>query len=200
MSRPRRTTVRSLCLTALAIAAAAVLTACGGDASSAAHKHTAARPGSPQNPLVAKPQEGATSEGASTTPKYGYQSLVERQTKKPQSEFTPCNLVTPKEAAAIVGPIRAPIEGPQGPTCIYRSRSGASFVTLAVQSVDFAKLRPQIQHTARTRISSRTGYCGSYGQPMLFVPLSGGRVLSISGQCAVAKRFAVKALPRVPAS
>ena len=46
----------------------------------------------------------------------------------------------------------------------------------------------------RIAVSSRVGYCGTYGQPMLYVPLSGGRVLSIAGQCAVAKRFALKAV------
>jgi hypothetical protein len=192
----RRTGVRLLCLTAV-VTATAGLAACGGDAA----KPTP--PGSPQNPLVGKPTQDAVqgrsneaSAGADATP--GYQKLVQRQSSNPQSRFTPCNLVSPAQARAIFGaPIQAPIEAPQGPTCIYRTKSPGGFVTLAVQSVDFDKLKRRIQEPRRVDVSSRSAYCGTYGQPMLYAPLSGTRVLSVAGPCAVAKQFAAKAMQRL---
>jgi hypothetical protein len=110
----------------------------------------------------------------------------------------PCLLVTKTQARAIVGaPIIEPLQAPQGPTCIYRTKSGKPYITLAVQTVDFAKLRKQIRHARSIPIAGRTAYCGTYGKPMLFLPVAGGRVLSISAPCAMAQRFAAKAAPHL---
>jgi hypothetical protein len=189
--------IRLLSLVALT-GVAAVLTACGGGSK------PAAAPGSPENPLVAQETRlgGAASGsrsneagGSGAQVKPGYETLVKKQSKHPRSSFTPCNLVTASQARAIVGaPMLDPVEAAQGPTCIYRSRDGKSFVTVAVQSLDFKKLKRHIRLRQRIDVSSRTAYCGNYGQPMLYVPLSRGRVLSIGAHCAIAKRFAVKAL------
>jgi hypothetical protein len=197
----RRRAARLLCVIALALAAA-LLAACGSDPA------PKATPGSPEHPLVAQPTTvplgagrsneashatGRAAPGAAVKP--GYQKLVEQQPSKPRSRFTPCNLVTQAQARAIVGePILEPLEATQGPTCVYRSRSGKSFVTVAVQSLAFEKLQPRIRHRHRVTVSDRTAYCGSFGQPMLYVPLSRGRVLSIAAPCAVAKRFAATAV------
>jgi len=108
--------------------------------------------------------------------------------------------VTKAQAGAILGAaMREPFEAPQGPTCIYRTRSGKGFVSVAVQATDIRKLAPRLRLRQRVAVSSRVGYCGTYGQPMLYLPLSRGRVLSVSGHCAVAKRFALKAVRRLPA-
>lgn len=174
------------------VATAGVLAGCGGSSPPAPI-------GSPGNPVPAK-KTAETSEGAKVT-KPGFKALVERQTSKPRSRFTPCNLVTAAQARAIIGaPMLDPIEAPQGPTCIYRSRDGKSFVTLGVQSLDFQKkVKPRLKLSHRIAVASRTAYCGTYGQPMLYLPLSGGRVLSIAAHCAVAKQFAAKAVRQLPA-
>jgi hypothetical protein len=200
------TTTRHRVLCALAVAGAALMSAgCGGDQS-------ASPPGSPDNPLVAeqahqipgsapatadgRSNEGAASSGRPTRP--GYEQLVAGQKRHPASRFTPCNLVTHAQARAIVGAqMRKPVEAAQGPTCIYRSRDGRSFVTLAVQALDFAKVRPRMRLRRRVAVSDRSGWCGTYGQPVLYVPLAHGRVLTVGGQCAIAKRFAVTALPHL---
>jgi hypothetical protein len=110
----------------------------------------------------------------------------------------PCLLVTKTQAKAIVGaPILEPLQAPQGPTCIYRTKSGKPYVTLAVQTVNFAKLRKQIRNTRAVPIAGRTAYCGTYGKPMLFLPVAGGRVLSITAPCAMAQQFAAKAAPQL---
>lgn len=206
--------MRLLCLIAIVLVAA-LLSACGG-------RSKPSPPGSPDNPLVARTtaddattsgrlneaasaakksgKSGAASEGA--TPKAdeqpGYQKLVERQSSKPRSRFTPCNLVTKAQAGAIVGtPLQDPLEAPQGPTCIYRSQDGKSFVTLAVQSVPFSKLKRQMHKRQQVDVSHRTAFCGMLGQPMLYVSLSRSRVLSVAAPCKVARRFAETAVRRL---
>jgi len=208
----KRRGVRSLGLIALLLMAA-LLAACGGQSK------PKPPPGSPQNPLVAQaPQEavtqgrlnesapaakgaaGAGAEGAKpkADAKPGYQKLVERQGSKPRSRFTPCNLVTKAQAGAIVGaPQQDPLEAPQGPTCIYRSRDGKRFVTLAVQSVAFSKLKHQMHKRQQVSVSNKTAFCGMLGQPILYVPLSGSRVLSVAAPCQVARKFAARAVPRL---
>jgi hypothetical protein len=110
----------------------------------------------------------------------------------------PCLLVTKTQAKEIVGaPILEPLQAPQGPTCIYRTKSRKTYITLAVQTVDFAKLRKQIRNARSVSIASRTAYCGTYGKPMLFLPVAGGRVLSIAAPCGTAQRFAAKAAPHL---
>jgi hypothetical protein len=199
------TVTRLLCLAALATAAIA-LAACGGSAKPPA-------PGSHEKPLVAEQTRlggaganagarGRSNEAAapSAPAKPGYDALLNGQSKHPRSRFTPCNLVTVARARAILGaPMQQPVEAPLGPTCIYRSRDRRSMVTVAVQAVDFTKLEPRIQRRRRVAVGSRTAYCGTYGQPMLYVPLSGNRVLSIAAQCAVAQRFALTAVRQLTA-
>jgi len=111
----------------------------------------------------------------------------------------PCKLVSKAEAQAIIGePIATPQEAPLGPTCIYQPLGAKSFITLAVETVDFAKTKSQIRHLSRVMVRGRTAYCGDYGRPTTFVPLAGGRVLNITAPCALGARFAAKAVPRLP--
>ncbi|MEY2516198.1 MAG: hypothetical protein QOJ89_3556, partial [bacterium] len=110
----------------------------------------------------------------------------------------PCSLVTKSQARAILGTeIVEPLQAPQGPTCIYRSRSGRQFVTLAVQTVSFGRLAAQLRRARSVRVAGSTGSCGTYGRPVLYVPLARGRVLSVTASCDVATRFAAKAVPRL---
>ncbi|HEY7120916.1 MAG TPA: hypothetical protein VH329_00025 [Solirubrobacterales bacterium] len=90
-------------------------------------------------------------------------------------------------------------EAPQGPTCLIRPRTGEGqgMLTLAVQSVDFAKVRSQLRQPRSVTVSGRTAYCGQYGQAMLYLPLKGNRVLSIAGPCRMAQQIAVRAVERL---
>jgi hypothetical protein len=192
----RHHATRLLALLAAASVAIA-LTACGSS-------KPAPAPGSPEKPLVAQQTRlggsaasGRSNEaGGSSEAAPSYDSLVRRQSRHPRSRFTPCNLVTAEQARAIVGaPMLTPTEATQGPTCIYRSRDGKSFVTLSVQSLDFKKkVKPHLKLRHRVAVSSRTAYCGTFGQPMLYLPLSGGRVLAVGAHCAIAKQFALRAV------
>jgi hypothetical protein len=46
-------------------------------------------------------------------------------------------------------------------------------------------------------VTDRTGYCGHFGQDMLYVPLRGDGVLSVAAPCGVAKKFAARAVQRL---
>lgn len=115
-----------------------------------------------------------------------------------RSRSGPCTLVTATEAASILGsPMQEPIEAAQGPTCLYRTRSGKRLVTLAVQAGSFGQIKLKIHHPRQLDIAGHAATCGVYGQPMLYVPLTGRRVLSISASCTTAEEFALKALGRL---
>jgi hypothetical protein len=190
--------IRLLCLSLLLLVAAP-LAACGGS-----QDHKSGAPGSKGNPLVANAEAEEQAKGrvneaaAAPTPAPGYQRLLEKQTKRPRSGFTPCNLVTPRQAQSILGaPIQAPLEAPQGPTCIYRTRSGSGFVTVSVQTLDLAAIRHAMREPRRIAVSGHRAYCGVYGQPMLYTALPGGRVLSVGARCRVARAFATRAVARL---
>jgi hypothetical protein len=110
----------------------------------------------------------------------------------------PCSLVTKAQAQSIIGvPILEPLEAPQGPTCIYQSKTRKQYVTLTVQNTDFAHLKAQVRKRREVAVSTRTAVCGTYGRPMLYLPLNGGRVLSVAGRCGIASRFAATAVPHL---
>lgn len=150
-----------------------------------------------QGTVAAKPSTAAAAK--SNTAGKAVRPKTERKQKAlPASASRPCSLVSETQATAIVGaPILEPLEAPQGPTCIYQTKSGKPYITLAVQTVNFAKLRRQVRNTRAISVANRTAYCGTYGKPMLFLPVTGGRVLSITASCGVAQRFAAKAAPHL---
>ena len=177
-----------------ALGATALLAACGGS-------EPPAPAGSEANPIKAetseavadRSNEAAVAAGSAEQP--GYQELVERQVENPRTRFTPCNLVTRAQAASILGAaVQEPLEAKQGPTCLYRTKDGDDFVSVAVQSARFRELRSMLSQSLRVDAGGRTAYCGHAGQDMLYVRLSARRVLSIAGSCDVATKFAAKAV------
>jgi hypothetical protein len=149
------------------------------------------------HPAPAKGFSEADNAGTSTDP--GYQKLLEQQTRKPASRFTPCNLVRRSEAAAILGvSVRPLVEAPQGPTCIYRAAKGQGFITVSVQKAALSKLRKQLRHAKPVAVAQRDSVCGTVGRPLLYVPVSSARVLVVTAPCQVAKQFASAAVPRIP--
>jgi hypothetical protein len=173
----------------LAAVLAAAVAACGGQERPKAL-------GSPENPVVAKPSKtpGATSETAAEPA--GFKTLVDGQAKVrvPRDAGNPCALVTRAQAQGILGAkLLDPVVAPQGPTCLYRDRSGQRFATISIQSLSFKALRPRVRRLERVDVSGHTAYCGVYGQPMLYLPISGARLLSVAAPCKIAARFARRA-------
>jgi hypothetical protein len=106
--------------------------------------------------------------------------------------------VTKAQAQAIVGvPINDPLEAPRGPTCIYRTQDGKSFITVAVQSLDFAALKRRIHKREQVSVSHRSAFCGVLGAPVVYVSLPNHRVLSVAAPCNVGRLFATTALGRL---
>lgn len=179
--------------TFMVVAATAVLAGCGGSGSDAAP----APLGSPGNPVPARAADATVNEGAAPA-KPGYAKLVQRQGRKPESRFTPCNLVTTAQARAIIGtPVAQPVEAPLGPTCIYRSRDRKAFVTLAVQAVGLSDAARQMRGRRSLKVSGRAAVCGRLDRPMLYVSLAPRRILAVAGPCAMARRFAATAVDRL---
>jgi hypothetical protein len=173
-----------------AIVVVALLAGCGGDDS------PPSPPGSPEKPMVAKRPDP----GAAHAREPGYQKVIEHPASKPGGRFSACSLVSRTQARSIMGqPIALPFEAPQGPTCIYRAAEGKDLVTVAVQNAEFGKLAKRVQQATEVKLGGRVGTCGQYGQPTLYLPVSGGRVLTIAAPCDVAKRFASHAVKRLDA-
>jgi hypothetical protein len=177
------------------LVAAGLLAGCGGGD---APRHPAPV-GSPGNPVPAKPEsEGAAgSEGAAAV-KPGYAKLLQKQTSKPTSRFTPCNLVTRAQAGKILrSVVDQPVEAPLGPTCLYRTHDRRSLVTLAVKTQSFTSAARQVDGAASLRVGGRRAVCGKLGGSVLYVSLPHGQMLSVAGPCVAAQKFAEKAVGRL---
>ncbi len=185
--------MRKISLIAL-VTAAVVLSACGGDDQPL---NSSSKP--QVGKLTGPGATGVTNEADAARKKApSFETLLERQSSKPGSRFTPCSLVTRAQAGAILGAsVLAPREAPQGPTCIYRTRKGNDFITLAVQPASFSGLKRQIGRPQSIEVAGRSAFCGAHGQPMLYVRLARGRVLSVAAPCPVAKQFATRAVARL---
>lgn len=214
--------MRSTAAILLALSASLAIASCGGDSPPAKGP-----PGSASNPLVAVPNPSATrtppverpageaprapaprTARRSSRTQAGTRSKTNgridgsrgrRRQKQPgPSAKRPCSLVSKAQARTIIGaPIAEPLQAPLGPTCVYQATSGKPYITLAVQSLDFATLQRQLRNTRRVSVGRRTAYCAMYGRPMLYLRLTGGRVLSVSGPCGIAQRFAAKSASRL---
>jgi hypothetical protein len=152
-------------------------------------------------PVTTAPKPSADGEptaATSGTASPDYESLLKQKSAPKGTNFSPCNLVSRKRAEVILGgAIQAPLEAPQGPTCIYRSKSGKSFVTVAVQQMRYAKLAKQVTKPVRLGVEGHAAYCGTLGREMLYLPLSGTRLLTIAAPCSVAKAFAATAVQKL---
>ena len=124
---------------------ALALSACGDDGSKPApgtegNPLTAAGPGELSTPSAsgsgadeqqqtAKVPSGEPATSKASPDRAGIPGAARPPDRQAQHRFTPCNLVTEREAQAIVGkPMQVPVEAPQGPTCIYRPRTGKDLI------------------------------------------------------------------------
>ena len=130
-------------------------------------------PARPENPLIAQDdRRGRRGEAAPTrrragqpADKPGYDTLARPPVgTAPRAGSRPCNLVTRSQAQDDPRDrVQAPVEAPQGPTCIYRTEDGKAFITLAVQSLDIDRLKKRVHRAQTVDVSDRTAYCGIHG-------------------------------------
>ncbi len=162
---------------------------------SRAHRTRRARPDPVSSGVIVhKPQHGTG--GAESNDDNPSRADVGHQAS---TAGNPCALVSRGQARVILGKaIEPPVQAPLGPTCIYRPVGAKRFVTLAVESLDFASVRTKIRNRTQLDVAGRTAYCGAYyGQPTIFVPLAAGRVLTVAASCTIGAKFAAKAVPRL---
>jgi hypothetical protein len=215
MSRP----ARQIACVLSPVAAALLLTACGGSSSSST---ASSSPASSANAHIASAKVQAAHEVAPIPQFVGASARDVHVTatgpvkaRPPQpgtiddevnasgaKTLDPCTLVSRSEAQAIVGKsIGKPVDAPQGPTCIYTptTRGGKGLITLAVQATDFSKVQPQSQLRNRmsVKVHGHTAYCGIAGSPTMIVPLTSGHFLVVTAPCPIAASFAAKALARI---
>ncbi len=116
------------------------------------------------------------------------------------TQFNPCALVTLGEARSITHQrITQRIEAPLGPTCIYKASGSKRYVTLAVELVRLSQVTHAAQKRTQVNVKGLPGYCVRLGTPMLFVQLSGRRLLNVTAPCGVARRLAAVAVGRLEA-
>lgn len=114
------------------------------------------------------------------------------------SQFDPCTLVSLSRAEAITrGGIADRIEAPLGPTCIFKSRGSKRDITVAVELVNLSQVTRGSTKKKLVLVGGLRAYCVRLGTPMLFVPLSGGRLLNVTAPCRVAREFAAQAVGRL---
>ena len=175
-------------LIAVLAASALLVSACGGGGDSATERPAAA----PEAKLTEITKDGRSNEAAASP---GARPPAVNSDAAAIGATQPCKLVSRGQAKAILGgTVLAPLEAPQGPTCIYRTKDGKGYVTLAVQSEDFGRLAKKLQMTKRADIGDNRAYCGVNGQDVLYAQVSDEWVLSVAGPCKVAQRFAEQAL------
>ena len=125
-------------------------------------------------------------------------SAPKRSSLAPGAVTAPCGLVSRTEAGSIAGePMLKPIQAAQGPTCIYPYRSGKRSVTLAVQALDPSMVKRLRGQRRGVTVGRRVGVCANPGQPVLYLPISGSDVLTVAAPCALAQKFAARAMPRL---
>jgi hypothetical protein len=109
----------------------------------------------------------------------------------------PCALVSKATAQAVVGArIVSRTEAPLGPTCIFKTARGGQ-ITIAVEQMSFSAVARELGKRKSVKVAGRPAYCGTRGMQTLFVSLNNGGVLNVTAPCAVARRIAAKALPRL---
>jgi hypothetical protein len=116
------------------------------------------------------------------------------------SQLNPCRLVSLAEAHTITGgSVQSASEAPLGPTCVYQLSGKEPDITLAVESAKLAQATHGMRPRRTVTVGGHTALCGRLGVQMLFVPLTGGRLLNVTAPCSIAQQFAGHALGRLEA-
>lgn len=118
----------------------------------------------------------------------------------PITNTNPCKLVSVHEANTMTGgAIAGSRLAPLGPTCVFSLDHRKANITLNVEASNFSEVTRPMVKREQLEIRGHKAYCGQLGSPMLYVQLSGGRVLHVSAPCLIAQRFAQTALSHLAA-
>ncbi len=196
--------IKRLALAAIAAAAAFALAGCGsgsgqtGSGSGDSQIVPSHDPISDSNrPTVPRPVWPGPNSGSGATPPGGAKSEASRTGT---TAADPCHLVSSEEASAILGGAVDASVGMQGPTCIYAPRGSGPQMTLAVEQTSIAGLRREAAQAKAMVVGAGAGWCLHYGSTSVVASLPDGNVLHVTGPCALAARFAARALGQLSSS
>jgi hypothetical protein len=111
----------------------------------------------------------------------------------------PCTYVPTVRAQSIAGGVISTQVAPLGPTCIYAQGGAKPPITVAIESMSFTQITRQLHQAQQLTIGGHSAYCGTLGREMLFLSLSGGRVLNVTAPCSEARQFAAAAIGHITA-
>jgi hypothetical protein len=175
---------------ALILAAAAlVLAACGG---SGQPTDSGSQPET-RSAYIVPSSNPISSEDAPSVARYPT-GRDNDETSKTGADLDPCDLVSSKQAAAILGSSVHSSLGLQGPTCIYETGGSGPQITVVIEQTSLAGLRREASEATRLQVGNRSGWCIDHGSTSVAVPLEKGGVLRVNGPCALASRFAALAV------
>lgn len=107
------------------------------------------------------------------------------------TQTNPCSLVSLREAESVAGAaVTGQVEAPLGPTCIYRSSHAKRDITLAVEPLNFSQVTQHLPKRTSVTVAGREAYCGRLGTEVLYFPLAGRTLLTVTAPCRIAQRFA----------
>jgi hypothetical protein len=153
-------------------------------------------------------QPGTSSQSASTG-KIVAAGKVQRSRGTPDSSndesspsgakpINPCKLVSLAEAQSITqGGIVGTVEAPLGPTCLYRAHDPKATITMAIETLSYARVTRHLGKRKELTVAHRHAACGRLGRQMLYVRLRAGQVLNVTAPCRIARQFAALALSRL---
>ena len=198
MSRPAGKRNQLLAALAMAMLAAALLSACGsGSDSDSAYIVPSHDPISSENrPSVPQPTWPGPNSESATPPG----AAAGSETGTAAAEANPCGLVSQAEAATILGGSVRTSLGRQGPTCIYAPEGPGPQMTLVVERTSLPGLKRNAAEATPMRVGGTSGWCLRYGSTSVVASLPDGSVLHVTGPCALAARFATQALGQLSSS
>jgi hypothetical protein len=199
---------QSACV-ALSVLVALLLAACGGSfsssSSSAEVTQAPAQVAHPQTPVPKFIGVDRDKVGASRTHPVEAReqagTVDDEVNSSGRKALNPCTLVSRAEVQAVLHQqVGAPVDAPQGPTCIYTPQHTKGQITVAVESLPFSQVKPQAALQARISLvlAGHATYCGNAGgRQMLVVPLAENRFLTVTASCPIAASLAAKALGHI---
>lgn len=197
MSRPagKRDQLAAL---VLAILAAALLSACGSASDSGSSYIVPSNdPISNGNrPSVPQPSWPGPNSASATPPG----AAAGSETGTAAAEANPCGLISKGEAASILGGTVRTSLGMQGPTCIYAPEGSGPQMTLVVERTSIAGLRRNAADVTPVEVGGSSAWCLRYGSTSVVASLPDGSVLHVTGPCALAARFAARAIGQLSTS
>jgi hypothetical protein len=115
--------------------------------------------------------------------------------------LNPCTLVSRAQAQTATGvALRAGIEAPLGPTCIFRPSSAGAEITLALeQGVKLGQASQALHTPRRLTIQGRAAFCAEGHQQTLVMSVRPGQVLTVTAPCKAAARLASIVVGRLTA-